>query len=47
MTHNLSFYITLNLDFHMSKIQTADNTIFKTQEAGNINLPILIQNKHI
>ena len=46
MTHNLSLYITLDLDHQTIKIETADSTILKTQDAGTIDLHVSAGNEH-
>lgn len=46
MTYDINFYITLNLDHQMTKIKTADDTIFKTQEIGIINFNIFVENDY-
>lgn len=47
MTHNLSFYITLNVDHLIIDIKIADNTILKMQGIGTIVIYILFKNKHM
>ena len=47
MTHNLSLYITPNLDHQTAKIETADGTILKTQGAGTIDLCVSVGNEYI
>lgn len=47
MIHNLILYITTDYDYQTLKIETADGTILKIQNVGNIDLQISIQNKHI
>ena len=47
MTHNLSLYITPNLDHQIAEIETADGTILKTEDAGTIDLCVSVGNEHI
>ena len=47
MTHDLSLYITPNLNHQTAKIETADGTILKTQGAGTIDLCVSVENEHI
>lgn len=46
MTHDLSFYITANLDHQIAQVKIVDDTILKTQGAGNIDLYILVENEY-
>ena len=47
MTHNLSLYITPDLDHQTAKIETADDTILKMQDASTIDLCVSIGNEYI
>lgn len=47
MTHNLSLYITSDLDHQTAEIEIADDTILKTQGAGTIYFYVSIGNEHI
>ena len=47
MTHNLSLYITPNLDHQTVDIKTANNIVLKTQSARIINLHVLVENKEM
>ena len=47
MTHDFSLYITPDLDHQTAKIETADGTILKTQDAGTIDLCVSVGNEHI
>lgn len=42
MTHNLSFYITPDLDYITVNIETANGTILKTQGAKTIDFYVLV-----
>lgn len=46
MTHNLSLYITHDLDHQLAEIEIADGTIFKTQGVGIIDYHVLVCIKH-
>ena len=47
MTHDLSLYITPDLDHQTVDIETADGTVLKTQGAGTIDLHVLVENKEM
>lgn len=47
MTHNLTLYITPNLDYQTREIKTMDNTILKTQGISTIDFHVLVGNKDI
>ena len=47
MTHDLSLYITPDLEHQTAEIETADNTILKTQGAGIIDLCVSVENEFI
>lgn len=46
MTHDLSFYITLNLDHQTAKIETVDSTIIIIKGFGIIDFYIFVGNMH-
>ena len=46
MTYDLSLYITPDLDHQTAKIETADFTILKIQEADTIDFHVLVGNNH-
>ena len=47
MTHNFSHYIIPNLDHQTVDIDTTDDTILKSQDAGTFDLHVLVENKKI
>ena len=47
ITHNLSLYIKLDLDYQTAEIKTTDGTILQTQVANTINLHVSVENKYI
>ena len=47
ITHDLSLYITTDLDYQTVDIETADGTILKTQGAGTMDLYIFVENKEL
>lgn len=44
MTHNLSFYITFNLDYQTVDIKITDGTILKTRDIKIIDFYIIVEN---
>lgn len=47
MTHDLSLYITPDLDNQTVDIETADGIVLRTQGAGTIDLHVLVKNEHM
>lgn len=46
MSHDISFYITPDLDHQTAEIETANGLILKTQGVGTIDLHILVGSEH-
>ena len=47
MTHDLSLYITPDLDYQTAEIETTDGTNLKMQSAGTIDFCVSVGNEHI